>query len=104
MSFFPRLLTGAQLIFDSNEENARLIGVEYVVSERLFKTLPEDEKKLWHRCVPNHHHSPFSNVHSLSDFCARSMCRVVWCCVSCRVVLCVLCACVVCRVAVQPPL
>lgn len=25
-----------------------MIGVEYIISERLFKTLPEDEKKLWH--------------------------------------------------------
>jgi hypothetical protein len=44
-----------QLIFDSNEENARLIGVEYVVSERLFKGLPEEEKKLWHRCALHCH-------------------------------------------------
>ncbi|ELR15385.1 DUF1264 domain protein [Acanthamoeba castellanii str. Neff] len=46
------------LIFDSNEENARLIGVEYVVSERLFKTLPEDEKKLWH----SHHYEVKSGM------------------------------------------
>jgi len=27
---------------------ANLIGVEYIVSERLFATLPDDEQELWH--------------------------------------------------------
>lgn len=36
------------IIFDKNEPNARLIGVEYLISEKLFKTFPEEEKKLWH--------------------------------------------------------
>jgi len=36
------------IIYDSNEKNARLIGVEYIISEALFKQLPEEEKKLWH--------------------------------------------------------
>ena len=27
---------------------ARLIGVEYIISERLFKALPEEEKRFWH--------------------------------------------------------
>jgi hypothetical protein len=36
------------LIYDSPEKNARLIGVEYIVSEKLFLGLPEEEKKLWH--------------------------------------------------------
>ena len=36
------------VIYDTNQSNARLIGVEYIISEKLFKTLPEDEKKLWH--------------------------------------------------------
>lgn len=35
-------------IFDGSGTNAKLMGVEYVISERLFKTLPDDEKKLWH--------------------------------------------------------
>lgn len=35
-------------IYNGNDENARLMGVEYIVSEEIFKTLPEDEKKLWH--------------------------------------------------------
>lgn len=35
-------------IFDGNTSTARLIGVEYIVSERLFHTLPDDEKRLWH--------------------------------------------------------
>ena len=36
------------VIYDSAAKNARLIGVEYVISEALFKQLPEEEKKLWH--------------------------------------------------------
>lgn len=36
------------LIYDSPEKNARLIGVEYIVSEKLFQGLPDEEKKFWH--------------------------------------------------------
>lgn len=36
------------VIYDGNSDDAKLIGVEYLISERLFKTLPEEEKRLWH--------------------------------------------------------
>ncbi|ERN20052.1 hypothetical protein AMTR_s00071p00189860 [Amborella trichopoda] len=36
------------LIYDSPDADARLIGVEYIISESLFLTLPDQEKKLWH--------------------------------------------------------
>ncbi|MGY6258167.1 OBAP family protein [Paraburkholderia caledonica] len=36
------------VIYDSNQSNAKLIGIEYIVSERVFKSLPDDEKRLWH--------------------------------------------------------
>ncbi len=36
------------VIYDSEGKNARLIGIEYIISEALFKQLPEEEKKLWH--------------------------------------------------------
>lgn len=36
------------VIFDGNDADAKLIGVEYVISERLFRTLPADEQRLWH--------------------------------------------------------
>lgn len=36
------------VIFDGNGASARIMGVEYIVSEKLFRTLPEAEKKLWH--------------------------------------------------------
>ncbi|KAJ0939855.1 putative Oil body-associated protein [Helianthus annuus] len=29
-------------------ENARLIGLEYIVTEELFLTLPDTEKPMWH--------------------------------------------------------
>ena len=36
------------IIFDGNHDAARLIGIEYIISERLFLGLPEEEKALWH--------------------------------------------------------
>jgi Protein of unknown function (DUF1264) len=36
------------VIYDSHGKDARLIGIEYIISEALFKSLPEEEKKLWH--------------------------------------------------------
>jgi hypothetical protein len=36
------------VIFDGNGKDAKLMGIEYIVTEKLFKTLPEEEKKLWH--------------------------------------------------------
>ncbi|KAJ3081313.1 hypothetical protein HK102_002435 [Quaeritorhiza haematococci] len=36
------------LIYDSPDKNARLIGIEYIISERLFTALPEEEQKYWH--------------------------------------------------------
>ena len=36
------------LIFDSDTPGARLIGIEYVIPEETFVTLPEEEKKYWH--------------------------------------------------------
>jgi hypothetical protein len=36
------------VIYDGNKSDSRLIGIEYIVSERIFKTLPAEEKGLWH--------------------------------------------------------
>lgn len=36
------------VIFDGNGDSAKIMGVEYIVSEKLFNTLPAAEKKLWH--------------------------------------------------------
>jgi hypothetical protein len=36
------------VLFDGNTREANLIGVEYIVSERLFDTLPETEQDYWH--------------------------------------------------------
>lgn len=36
------------VIYDSDAPDARLIGVEYIVSEERFRSLPEEEKRLWH--------------------------------------------------------
>ncbi|KAJ3671010.1 hypothetical protein LUZ60_008436 [Juncus effusus] len=35
-------------VYDSDEPKARLIGVEYIVSEKVFESLPLEEQKLWH--------------------------------------------------------
>jgi hypothetical protein len=39
------------VIFDANDENAKIVGVEYIVSRALFEKLPVDEKHLWHSHV-----------------------------------------------------
>jgi hypothetical protein len=36
------------VIFDGNTKDANLIGIEYIISERAFDGLPEDEQELWH--------------------------------------------------------
>jgi hypothetical protein len=36
------------LLYDSVGKGAKLLGVEYIVSDKLFQTLPEEEKKYWH--------------------------------------------------------
>ncbi|EHR51682.1 Protein of unknown function (DUF1264) [Saccharomonospora marina XMU15] len=36
------------VLFDGNTRQANLIGVEYIVSERLFDTLPRQEQDRWH--------------------------------------------------------
>jgi hypothetical protein len=36
------------ILYDSNKPGARLIGVEYIVSAKIFDSLPSEEKKLWH--------------------------------------------------------
>ncbi|MGZ8239301.1 MAG: OBAP family protein [Methylobacter sp.] len=35
-------------LFDGNTRQANLIGIEYIISETLFTSLPEHEKKYWH--------------------------------------------------------
>ncbi|MGZ5191963.1 MAG: OBAP family protein, partial [Flavisolibacter sp.] len=40
------------IIYDGNGDDAKIMGVEYIISEKLFKTLAEEEKKLWH----SHHY------------------------------------------------
>jgi len=39
------------VIYDGNVAEARLMGVEYIVSGALFAGLPEEEKPLWHSHV-----------------------------------------------------
>lgn len=35
-------------LYDGNTDSARLHGVEYIISEKLYATLPADEKPYWH--------------------------------------------------------
>jgi hypothetical protein len=46
------------VIFDSNKPDARLIGIEYIISAERFRALPEDEKRLWH----SHHYEVKSGL------------------------------------------
>ena len=36
------------LLYDSTERNAKLLGVEYIISDKLYRELPDEEKKYWH--------------------------------------------------------
>jgi hypothetical protein len=36
------------VLFDGNTRDANLIGIEYIVSEKLFATLPAEERPSWH--------------------------------------------------------
>lgn len=40
------------VIYDGNTKSAKLMGVEYIISARLFHQLDPEEKKLWH----SHHY------------------------------------------------
>jgi hypothetical protein len=35
-------------LFDGNTRNANLNGIEYIISERLFESLPQEERTYWH--------------------------------------------------------
>lgn len=39
------------VIYDSDKKDAKLIGIEYIISAEIFATLPEEEKRLWHSHV-----------------------------------------------------
>ena len=39
------------VIFDGNGKDAKLMGVEYIITGKLFKTLSPEEKRLWHSHV-----------------------------------------------------
>lgn len=36
------------LLYDGSTKNANLTGVEYIISEKLYKQLPGEERKYWH--------------------------------------------------------
>jgi hypothetical protein len=36
------------VVFDSNGKNARILGVEYIISDAVYQKLPTDEKKYYH--------------------------------------------------------
>jgi hypothetical protein len=46
------------VIFDRNAPDARLIGIEYIISEERFRGLPDGEKRLWH----SHHYEVKSGI------------------------------------------
>ncbi|XVF25576.1 hypothetical protein REPUB_Repub13aG0223800 [Reevesia pubescens] len=35
-------------VYDSEVSKARLIGIEYIISDRLYEALTQEEQKLWH--------------------------------------------------------
>jgi hypothetical protein len=47
------LIDGGRVVGDHafHGKDAKIMGVEYIISAKLFETLPADEKKLWHSHV-----------------------------------------------------
>ncbi|KZZ99627.1 DUF1264 domain protein [Moelleriella libera RCEF 2490] len=39
------------LLYDSDDRHARLIGIEYMITPRLYESLQPDERRLWHSHV-----------------------------------------------------
>jgi hypothetical protein len=39
------------LLYDSPGPNARLIGIEYMITPKIYDTLPQSERELWHSHV-----------------------------------------------------
>ena len=39
------------VIYDGNDDDAKLMGIEYIVSREQFEKLPAEEKQLWHSHV-----------------------------------------------------
>jgi hypothetical protein len=46
------------VIFDRNAVDARLIGIEYIISAERFRELPDEEQRLWH----SHHYEVKSGI------------------------------------------
>src|SRR5699024_11940139 len=59
------------VIFDSNRPDARLIGIEYIISEERFRTLDEEEQQLWH----SHHYEVKSGMLVAPGEIGRASCR-----------------------------
>ena len=39
------------MLYDGPGPNARLIGIEYMISKRVYESLDPEERKLWHSHV-----------------------------------------------------
>ncbi len=46
------------IIFDGNEKDAKIMGIEYIITPKLFAQLTSEEKKLWH----SHHYEVSSGA------------------------------------------
>jgi hypothetical protein len=36
------------ILFDSTDKNAKLLGVEYIITDKQYRKLPQEEKQYWH--------------------------------------------------------
>ena len=36
------------ILYDTNEKTAKLLGIEYIITHKLYQGLPDEEKKYWH--------------------------------------------------------
>lgn len=64
------------VLFDGNTRHANLIGVEYIVSERLFNSMPAQERGYWHP----HNFEIFSGqlvAPGLPEVAEKALCKIL---------------------------
>lgn len=63
-------------LYDSEDANAKLIGVEYVVSKEIYESLPVEEQKLWH---PHFYEimNGLLTIHGVTDQCEEKLVKAL---------------------------
>ncbi len=64
------------ILYDSSNKDAKLIGVEYVVTDEVYKTLPKKEAELWH---PHKHEimEGLLTIHNVTKDCEEKLLKAL---------------------------